>query len=176
MLIPLVVLAVFSIVAGFVGVPHVLGGGDRIEQFLTPELRSAERSRWQRHASNCMLMAASIGAAIAGLALAYLFYVAKPELPETLAAKAHAMYCIRVEQVLRRRDLRRGASCWPIVATSREFLWKFVDVIMIDGAVNGIGQRRSWQRRRTATHADRICSNLRRVDSIWRRSDRRLVP
>jgi NADH-quinone oxidoreductase subunit L len=28
---------------------------------------------------------------------------------------------------------------WPIVATSREFLWKVVDNLMIDGAVNGIG-------------------------------------
>src|SRR5215475_10971231 len=32
MLIPLVVLAVFSMIAGFLGVPHVLHGTDRIEQ------------------------------------------------------------------------------------------------------------------------------------------------
>jgi len=29
---------------------------------------------------------------------------------------------------------------WPIVQTSREFLWKFVDVSVIDGAVNGVGK------------------------------------
>ena len=28
---------------------------------------------------------------------------------------------------------------WPIVSASREFLWKFVDTYMIDGAVKGIG-------------------------------------
>jgi NADH-quinone oxidoreductase subunit L len=29
---------------------------------------------------------------------------------------------------------------WPIVQTSREFLWKFVDVSVVDGAVNGVGK------------------------------------
>ena len=29
---------------------------------------------------------------------------------------------------------------WPVVRMSREFLWKFVDAFMIDGAVNGIGR------------------------------------
>ena len=29
---------------------------------------------------------------------------------------------------------------WPLVETSRELLWKFVDTFMIDGAVNNIGR------------------------------------
>ena len=29
---------------------------------------------------------------------------------------------------------------WPIVAASREFLWKFVDILVIDGTVNGVGK------------------------------------
>jgi len=28
---------------------------------------------------------------------------------------------------------------WPLLQASREFLWKFVDVIIIDGAVNSVG-------------------------------------
>ena len=36
MTVPLVVLAVGAIVAGFVGVPTVLGGGNAIETFLEP--------------------------------------------------------------------------------------------------------------------------------------------
>ena len=36
MVIPLVVLAIGSIVAGYVGIPHALGGNNRIEQFLHP--------------------------------------------------------------------------------------------------------------------------------------------
>ena len=29
---------------------------------------------------------------------------------------------------------------WPLLVTSREFLWKIVDTVMIDGTVNGVGQ------------------------------------
>ena len=36
MAIPLIVLAVGSVVAGYVGVPHALGGSNRIERFLEP--------------------------------------------------------------------------------------------------------------------------------------------
>ena len=36
MTLPLMVLAVGAIVAGFVGVPAALGGGNAIEQFLEP--------------------------------------------------------------------------------------------------------------------------------------------
>ena len=28
---------------------------------------------------------------------------------------------------------------WPVARMARDFLWKFVDVIVIDGTVNGIG-------------------------------------
>src|SRR5829696_2317798 len=36
MALPLILLAVGSIVAGYVGVPHALGGNNRIESFLEP--------------------------------------------------------------------------------------------------------------------------------------------
>jgi NADH-quinone oxidoreductase subunit L len=36
MAIPLIILAIGSVVAGYVGVPHALGGGNRIESFLEP--------------------------------------------------------------------------------------------------------------------------------------------
>ena len=36
-------------------------------------------------------------------------------------------------------ELYDAVIVWPIVRASREFLWKFVDIVMIDGAVNGVG-------------------------------------
>jgi len=36
MAIPLIVLAIGSVLAGYVGVPHLLGGENRIERFLEP--------------------------------------------------------------------------------------------------------------------------------------------
>jgi NADH-quinone oxidoreductase subunit L len=40
MAIPLVVLAIGSLAAGYVGVPHALGGGNRIERFLEPSFEA----------------------------------------------------------------------------------------------------------------------------------------
>lgn len=40
MAIPLILLAVGSVLAGYVGVPHALGGSNRIEQFLEPSFEA----------------------------------------------------------------------------------------------------------------------------------------
>ena len=45
MAIALVVLAIGSVLAGYVGVPHALGGGNRIEAFLEPSFRAPGRER-----------------------------------------------------------------------------------------------------------------------------------
>jgi NADH-quinone oxidoreductase subunit L len=42
MAIPLIVLAIGSIVAGYVGVPHALGGSNRIERFLEPSFEVSD--------------------------------------------------------------------------------------------------------------------------------------
>ena len=138
MLIPLVVLAIGSMVAGLIGVPPVLGGNNRIEQFLTPAAHETESESLGTNVTEALLMAASTGAALAGLLLAYAFYVAKPALPERLAAKGHAMYSIMLNKYYV-DELYDAVLVWPVVRTSREFLWKFIDVVIIDGLVNGTG-------------------------------------
>jgi NADH-quinone oxidoreductase subunit L len=45
MAIPLIVLAIGSIFAGYVGVPHALGGSNRIETFLEPSFEVSESAR-----------------------------------------------------------------------------------------------------------------------------------
>jgi len=138
MLFPLVVLAIFAIIAGFVGVPSILGGGDYIQQFLTPAAHELESESQATSTIELTLMAISTGTAFLGLGLAYLFYVAKPELPKKLATTFHALYSIVFNKYYV-DELYDTVIVWPIVATSRELLWKVVDNLMIDGAVNGIG-------------------------------------
>jgi NADH-quinone oxidoreductase subunit L len=140
MLVALIVLAICSMVAGFVGVPRVLYGGEQIEEFLQPpgseavaEVAAASGT------TELLLMAVSVGVALSGLGVAYLFYVAKPELPGRLAAKAHAMYSILTHKYYV-DEIYDAVIVWPIVAASREFLWKFVDIVVIDGTVNGVGK------------------------------------
>ena len=48
---PLMALAVGAIVAGFVGIPAALGGGNAIEHFLEPSFTAHERSPVRRRAS-----------------------------------------------------------------------------------------------------------------------------
>jgi NADH-quinone oxidoreductase subunit L len=138
MLIPLVVLAIFSIVAGIVGIPTALGGGNQIEHFLAADAHATESESLATNSTELLLMAASTVAAFSGLLLAYLFYVARPELPEQLARKAHAMYSIVVNKYYV-DELYDSIIVWPVVGFARDFLWKFVDASIIDSAVNGVG-------------------------------------
>jgi len=76
MTVPLVVLATFAAVAGFVGVPAALGGGNQIEHWLAPAFASAAGHGAHHSAAlEYGLMALSVGAALGGLALAHAMYV-----------------------------------------------------------------------------------------------------
>ena len=128
MVVPLIILAVFSIVAGYIDIPH----------FLTPASLETEREAVSS-STQILLMAASTTVALLGFGLAYLFYVARPGLPDRLATRAHAMYSILVNKYYV-DELYDAIIVWPIVQTSRELLWKVVDTLMIDGAVNAVGR------------------------------------
>src|SRR5215471_7340047 len=99
---PLMVLAVGAIVAGFVGVPVALGGNNAIEHFLEPSFTASHveghaepgaepaEEHEAAHPSRQLelgLMAFSVLIAVAGIGLAYRFYVTKPEISETLAER-----------------------------------------------------------------------------------------
>ncbi len=44
---PLMVLAVFSVIGGYVGIPAILGGGNHFEHFLAPVFAVREHSGWR---------------------------------------------------------------------------------------------------------------------------------
>ena len=139
MVLPLVVLAGLSVVGGSLGVPHVLHGTDRIEQFLAPEVQETHAESPEDANTEILLMIASTVVAVGGALTACLFYYVKPELPEKLATQASAMYSILLNKY-HVDEIYDAIIVLPIVQTSREFLWKFVDVTIIDGTVNGIGK------------------------------------
>ena len=89
MTIPLVILAFFSIFAGWLGLPHSLGGSDRFAKFLEPVFAREEQvlqaeeptkfaaaEKEQEHTSPMEygLMALSVAAAFAGLGMAWKAY------------------------------------------------------------------------------------------------------
>jgi NADH-quinone oxidoreductase subunit L len=73
MTIPLIVLAVLSIVGGFVGVPEVfMHGGERLADFLAPVVPTAEHHI--EHSTELLLMAFTTVVAIVAIAIAWVRY------------------------------------------------------------------------------------------------------
>src|SRR5512146_1853473 len=87
MLLPLVLLAVLSFGGGWIGWPQVLGGSNHIEHFLAPVFETHAASEGQAAAANptepqgpseITLTVAATGAALLGIALAFLIYYRQP--------------------------------------------------------------------------------------------------
>jgi len=141
MTVPLIVLAVLSVVGGFIGVPESLGGHHWLEHFLSPvfqrsaALLTAEPSAGQ---SDIVLMVISVAAALAALGYAYVRYVKNSHVPvsdtEERPALAnlsyHKFYVDEIYDALIRK---------PLDALSG-FLYNAVEKLGIDGIVNGLGK------------------------------------
>jgi len=137
MLIPLMVLAFFSVVAGYVGIPRLITSHhEPIVEFLQPKLLQIETVA---PAVEWTLMLASVAAAGIGLAATYICYVKRPELPARISSSASALYSILTNKYYV-DEIYDAVLVLPIVVAARQFLWKFIDVTIIDGTVNGIGQ------------------------------------
>ncbi len=146
MAVPLVLLAFGSIVAGYVGVPAVLGGGNRIEHFLAssfeapatagPAAEAAAESG--RAGLEFALMALASLVALAGIGLAARIYLQRPEAAANLAARFPGLYRFLLHKGYV-DEVYNEAIVQPIKALSEGALWQGVDIRVIDGMVNGAG-------------------------------------
>ena len=125
MLGPLVVLGALSLAGGKLF---------NVPEFLSPLFPLAEEG----HDIGPMLVSVAFG--LGGIALAYLFYVARPGLPDTLAASFTGLYKLVYNKYFV-DEIYAAVVVDPVVSGSREVLWKGMDVAVIDGAVNGVGNR-----------------------------------
>ena len=147
---PLQVLAIGAIVAGFIGIPTALGGGNTIERFLepsftaehvgtpAPEAASAEHEA-EPHASRGVelgLMAFSLVVAIVGISLAYRFYVTSPEIADRLRERFAGAHRTLLNKYY--VDELYNATLIAGTLAAARGLWK-VDRNVVDGAVNGTG-------------------------------------
>ncbi len=124
MTIPLMLLAVGSLAGGFINVP----------KWLEPMFPAAEGAHDES------LVYISVAAGLIGIALAYLFYVVKPAIPESIANSLGGLYKLVYNKYFV-DELYDATVVKPIVAGSRTVLWRGVDVGVIDGIVNGVGSR-----------------------------------
>jgi NADH-quinone oxidoreductase subunit L len=99
MVVPLQILALGSILAGFLGVPAVLGGGNFIEHFMEPAFEHAHhalgevfRSPVPGHGVELALMGLSVLVAAGGILVATRFYRGAFDVPNRLAASFPGAY------------------------------------------------------------------------------------
>ena len=143
MAIALVVLAIGSVIAGYLGVPAALGGSNVLEQFLESSLRvhvaegAGDGAEHASHGVELALMLVSSLIAISGIGLAAFFYLKRPELPDLLASRVGGVYRFLVNKG-HVDEIYDILMVQPINALSEQVLWRF-DASVIDGAVNGTG-------------------------------------
>jgi len=94
MTIPLILLAILSIIGGWVGVPLAFGGHNEFEHFLDPVFNPTTHIVEHVATRNAepILAAASVLTALLGLYFAWLFYYKKPGTAATLAERIKPVY------------------------------------------------------------------------------------
>jgi len=143
MAIPLLVLAVGAALAGFLGIPRFFAGGagpwiDVVGSFLTPSLAQPAGAR-VAEASPALgigLMAAALAVGLAGIAIAWGFYVRRPGAAAKLAQAVPAAY-----NTLANKYWVDQAYNILFVQPGKAFaslLWRIVDIGIIDFVVNGV--------------------------------------
>jgi NADH-quinone oxidoreductase subunit L len=131
MLVPLMILAVLSLVGGLVGIHN------GFEHFLEPVFGHEFPNSVTEGSggTELLLMGVSVLFAVAGLVLAYILYVSKPYLPEKIAASLGAFY----DAVLNKYyvdEIFAKVFVKPLVDGSTRILWQGVDRRVIDDNVN----------------------------------------
>jgi NADH-quinone oxidoreductase subunit L len=148
MLIPLVILAIFSLIGGWQAAPEFAGGHNLFAEYLAPvfaksdELRHAAATAQGlrlEHTTAHVWMNAGLATAVAavGFLLAFWLYVRRPGRADELARDFHAPYRILLNKYYV-DELYDAVIVRPIHWLSDRLLWQQVDVRAIDGSVNGL--------------------------------------
>lgn len=132
MTLPLIVLAVLSVIGGFVGVPEVLGGHHELHAFLSQVLTS-ETAHEAGHSTEYLLMGVSVAIAAIAIVIAIGKYRRKPDLEEATG----------LGKVLENKwyidELYDAVIVNPLLKFAG-FLKNVVEKSGIDGIVNGVGR------------------------------------
>jgi NADH-quinone oxidoreductase subunit L len=135
MTIPLVILAFFSVIAGWVGMPVVLGKNlNFFGHFLEPVLRGGQEAHIS-HNLEWILIGISIGVAFLGIIIAWIFYIKSPKIPERLRARFPRIYRLLYNKYYM-DEIYNAAFVKPTIKGA-ETIYDNFDLKVIDGAVNG---------------------------------------
>jgi NADH-quinone oxidoreductase subunit L len=133
MALALIVLAIGSIAAGYVS----LGG--RFERFLEPSFGPQRIEEVADRGLELTLMVVSSLVAIVGIAIAMYFFLKNRRAADRVAEQFGGVRRVLVNKYYVDEVYDAGVV-QPIRIASENALWKLVDVRIIDGAVNGVGE------------------------------------
>jgi NADH-quinone oxidoreductase subunit L len=152
MAIPLIALALGSILAGYIGVPHALGGSARLETFLEPSFTAGESrpdpdgtSETGGHdapvneALELTLMGISTAVAFAGIGIAVFLFLKNRDAARQLADRFNGVRALLLNKYYV-DEIYDATVVQPVHIVSEQGLWKVVDVRGIDRGVNGVAQ------------------------------------
>ncbi len=148
MTVPLWILAILSIIGGWVGIPWI-ESFNLFPQWLEPVMKGKEivsqmavgiPAHAAHHSISFELMMAlvSVVVAVFGIFVAHKFYVKEPELPDRLTSgRFFPMYRLVLDKY-RIDELYDFLFVRPTLWMCEKLMWNVVDTKLIDGTVNGV--------------------------------------
>jgi NADH-quinone oxidoreductase subunit L len=138
MTVPLIILAIGSVIAGYIGFPVWLGGTNAFEHFLEPvfeplPIAQAEPVEYS-HLMEGGMAVVSVAVALIGIYLAYSMYYKKSNRPQEIATRFRGAYNTLLHKYY--VDELYDALFVNRAKDTGKSLWRF-DSRVVDGAVNG---------------------------------------
>ena len=139
MLGPLVILGVLSLAGGWFALPEFWGGPNYFSDFLAPVLGGGESAATEAASRALVLPLASVAvlSALIGFSIAFWLYIRRPGKADALATSMRGAYNTLLNKYYV-DELYAAVVVKPLLWISTNVLWKLIDVMGIDGAVNGI--------------------------------------
>jgi len=139
MTLPLIILAILSLIGGWVGIPEALGGHNEFQHFLAPVFNAGAdiAANPQHFFMERVDAIVSLLVALAGAFIAWYFYCYKPGTAAALAAKYRRLYSLLdhkywVDEIYGRFIIT------PILVLSRLILNGLIDGGIIQGTASGL--------------------------------------
>jgi NADH-quinone oxidoreductase subunit L len=135
MTVPLMLLCVGAVAAGWVGIPKLLGGGGHFTEFMMPVLGHPEGHG--THSEEWIVMAISIVAGFSGIGLAAYFYLLNPALPVRLGQQFSAVHKFLFNKYYV-DELYSFILVRPTIWVAKNILIGITDMRIIEAIVNGV--------------------------------------
>jgi NADH-quinone oxidoreductase subunit L len=132
MAIVLVVLAIGSVLAGYVGL------GSRFDHFLEPSFAPQAAEAATDTSLEMTLMVVSSIVAVLGIGLAFYFFLRNRAAAEAVANRFASVYRLLLNKYYV-DEIYDASIVQPVRIVSENALWKGIDVRVIDATVNGVG-------------------------------------